>query len=189
MKLYHYSNQEFPCLKTRRAQGAASRDELAMKPAGDRPGVYIDHISFFIERIPLDIMSEIFPTDHSVWRKNNSVFEYTIESSGIHGLAYELVESPEKAALFYDDSISVAKYHSMLRKVNEENKYIGHSNKELEECCRKFLGKTRSFFEQIKSRPNYGEIKYKYAATVPHLMLYPKDGVIYYQTKGKIVIP
>ena len=104
------------------------------------------------------------------------------------GFQYEVVESPEKTKIYYDDDLTIPQYYRLLKEINETNKYIGKSNKDLEAIGERFVGTTTEFFKQIKNRPNYDEIKYKYAATVPHVMLYPHLGQIKPEKISKVKV-
>lgn len=188
MLLYHYSKEKYNTLLTLEKQGAITKEEREKeensfiehsKKAGYlRPGYYFEHISFLFEPPPLENMSTIFPPDHSVWIKGITLYEYVVDTDKIKGFQYEVVESPEKTNIYYDDDLSISQYYRKLKEIIERNKYIGKSNKDLEEIGKRFVGTTTDFFNQIKDRPNYEEIKYKYAATVPHVMLYPYLGQI-----------
>jgi len=197
MLLYHYAANFFEELKTREKQDGYSsvmRDEakkendLYLKKTGiRRPGLYTEHISFFIEKPPLKEISNFFPKDHEVWFKGNKLYEYTIESSSILDFKFEVVEFPEKTEIYYNDEIDLETYYSMLRIEINENGYIGSGNKALEKVTKKLLGNTKSYFEELKTRPNYKDICYKYAATVPHLMLYPDGGYVQYKNVNKVI--
>lgn len=188
MLLYHYSKEKHPLLLTLEKQNKITKEERKQeeknfveeckKHGYIRPGYYFEHISFFFEPPPLDIISNIFPKDHPVWKKNNTLYEYIVDSRTINSFKYEVAEFPEKTKIYYDDKISDKNYHKLIKDIIISNNYIGKNSEELEVASEKFLNNTRSFFEQIKEQPNYDEIKYKYAATVPHVMLYPILGTI-----------
>lgn len=76
----------------------------------------------------------------------------------------------------------------MLKQIIESNKYIGKSNKDLEEIGQRFIRTIAEYFKQIKTRPSYEKIKYIYVATVPHVMLYPHLGRIKVKTINKVVV-
>lgn len=184
MKLYHYANSRFNDLRTLEKQRAITDEEkqkaldYALKE--NKPGFYYEHVSFFFEPIPLDKLSGIFPKDHAVWFSGNEIFQYAVESKHIGDFKYEIVEFPEKTELYYDDDLSISDYHLKLKEAIEANHYIGHNQNEFEKAARHLVGQTERYFLGIKKRPNYDEIKYKYAATVPHVMLYPDKGIIKY---------
>ena len=188
MLLFHYSKEKYNTLLTLEKQRVITKEErekeerefveYSKKAGYMRPGYYFEHISFFFEPPPLDIMSTIFPADHSAWCKGAVLYEHVIDTNDLKGFQYEVVESPEKTNIYYDDDLTIPQYYRLLKQLNENNKYIGKSNKDLEEIGQRFIGTTTEFFKQIKDRPNYDEIKYKYAATVPHVMLYPHLGQI-----------
>lgn len=190
MLLYHYSVNRYAKLKTLAAQGKVSKEERekAEKSHSARPGYYFDHVSFFFDPVPLKTISQYFPKDHPAWKSGNSLFQYVVDSSRIGAFQFEVVESPEKTKIYYDDSIDLETYHRLLAEILSENGYVGSGNDALEKACRKFIRTTDRYFKTIPRRPNYDEIKYKYAATVPHLMLYPESGEISYLSVKKVTV-
>lgn len=189
MLLYHYSKDKFSSLKTVEKQRKIKPIEIQKahedfldfekKYGIQRPGYYYEHISFFFEKIPLDIY-KYFPKDHSVWVKGNKLYEYTIDSKSIKHFGYELVESPEKIKLYYNDDITLDEYFKRMGMLYERERYIGKDNDMFEKVVKynKLAEVQNTYFTLLKDRPNYNEIKYKYAATVPHVMLYPVLGEI-----------
>jgi hypothetical protein len=173
--LYHYSKDLYPELKTRRAQG------VEINKAEDiNERSYYDHISLFLEPIPLDILPSIHKNHHPFYKAGESVYEYSIPLPYLKGWFYTLVESPEKCQLYYDDSVSEQDYHVRMKKIIEENNYEGNDLRELDKIVKKFKGTTRSYFKKLPSMPNYEDIKNKYAPCVPHLMIYSDKGILKY---------
>ena len=190
MKLFHYSVERYGTLKTKEKQGAVTEEDRQKaiqehqdyynKMGIDRPGFYFEHISFFFERPPLERMSKVFPSGHDFWFKGNRVFEHIVDSSSIGSFAFEIVEFPEKYDLYYNDNIDTATYIVKLKEATESLGYIGKGNKALELAVvnNKLLNRTGYYYDLLKSRPNFDKIKNKYAATVPHVMLYPSTGIV-----------
>lgn len=188
MLLYHYAKERHPILLTKEKQNTVTPEdrknaekeyiEHFKKTGYKRPGYYFEHISFFFEPVPLEIMSTIFPRNHSIWTRGNMIFEHVVDSTKIKLFDFEVVEFPEKTEIYYDDSLTDKEYFNKLKQAIKENGYIGKNNEALESVSRKFLGHTEEYFKAIKDRPNYKDIKEKYAATVPHVMLYPHIGKI-----------
>jgi len=199
MKLYHYATTKLTELKTLEKQGAV--DAKLRADARDwyntfkrdygviRPGMYYQHISFFFEPIPLNIPS-YFKSTHDVWVKGKILHEHVVESDSVGVFGYEIAEPPVKTELYYDESLSVEGYHKKLTEMYATGDYMGNGSAELEQAYAKLQlqGKAEEYFKLLPSRPNYDQIGMKYAATVPHLMLYPATGVVDVQSSRKIVL-
>lgn len=169
MLIYHYAAQPFDVLKTLEAQGKTN----------NIPSIpdYNQHISFFLEPIPFDFMGTVFGPKHHTWFPGSTVYEHTVLVKDITGFRYRIVESPEKTLLYYDDTISDNEYHALLAKLIKENHYEGRDPQVFEKIQRKLKGTVREGYAKLSTRPNFAEIRDKYAATVPHVMLYPDKGV------------
>lgn len=191
MLLYHYSSNFYKKLKTRAKQDNYTNEdkrkeqilekEQYKKSGIKRPGLYSEHISFFLEKPPLDKITSFFPKNHHTWFKGNNLFEYIVDSSDLQNFAFEIVEFPEKTELYYNDDISVETYYALLKQEINEKGYIGFGNKKFEKAAKPLIGQTEKYLSLLKTRPNYNDICYKYAATVPHVMLYPEEGIIEYK--------
>lgn len=193
MLFYHYSTQKHSTLKTLLKQGKVKLDEkkkeeeIALKHKTlfgiFRPGYYYEHISFFIDPIPENIAS-YFPKGHDVWFKGNNLYQHVIEidinSSPFY---YEVVEFPERINLYYDDTVDDKLFFSKVGKMLKNEGYIGKGYIELNKVLheKNLLNKTSEYYQLLPNRPNYDKICNKYAATVPHLMLYPLLG--YFKVK------
>jgi hypothetical protein len=175
-QIYHYSETLYHTLLTRRRQG--------FKETNNIPEIngrsYLDHISFFIEPIPLDILPSLHHNKHPFYQNNKSIYEYVISTEELSGCFYHLTESPEKTKLLYDKTITDEQYYEKIERVNEKLNYTGTDIVKLEKLIEKFTGTTRAYFINVPKLPNYEELKTKYAPTVPHLMIYPKNGEIKY---------
>lgn len=196
-KLYHYSQAKFSTLLTREKQGKVTKEDE--KKAHElyvndcklykslRPGYYYEHISFFFDRPPLDRISGCFEGKHEFWKKSNKVFEHVVESSDIHSFLYEIVESPGKTELYYKD-ISDATYYKQLSEMIVKLGLVGKNNQSLEDALVHFQGKTGEYFDLLKTRPNFQDLIKKYAATVPHLMIYPVTGTIKVNSVSQVTL-
>ena len=192
MNLYHYSTQRFDVLKTKRKQGILTKQEIksAERLAENQSsvGAYCDHISFFFERLPLDIQGSVYGKDHPVWFPGNKLFEYELPLVGLPDFDYEVVETPKKTELYYDESLTIPVYKEKLRLLNQKEGYRGNGHKELIKALRPLEGLTRECVAKANSYPNWDEIKYKYAANVPHVMIYPVGGIIHFHKVQKVVL-
>lgn len=185
MKLYHYSAGKFDRLLTLNQQ----HKELGTKVPNKFPGQteeYGTHISFFFDKIPLDIIAGIFGHKHGVWRSHSELYEYVVDSTTIGNFKYHIVESPEKTKLYYDKSLTDKQYDVELDKVEKEMGYWGRGNTVFEASAKPLVGGTRKAYMQLPHHPNFEQIRNKYAATVPHVMLYPDSGVVEYEHCAKV---
>ncbi len=182
MLLYHYSKNSLPILKTRRL--LSTEIQVQSKNKLD----YNDHISFFFERPPFEILGTIFGKDHPVWFPVNKLYEHIVDTQDLDTFFYDLVEFPEKTIMFYDNSIKDSEYFKRMALVIKEKKYQGTSVVDLEKACLSLKGTTREYFSLLPTRVNFSEIKGKYAATVPHLMIYPEKGYVKVRNSKQIVI-
>ncbi len=186
--LYHYSTEEYVELKTLRKQGKIDNEKVKedMKRVEKyrTPGPYIDHISFFMEQVPLDIISKCFLGKHSFWKSGTTLFEHKVDIESIGNLYYHVVESPLKTAI-YDNFPDIPEtkeesleYFRIWEKFQINILERGTSIKNLLIIQKAYKGKVREQYMKISERGDFEEIKYKYAATVPHVMIYPASGII-----------
>lgn len=188
MKLYHYSKEPFSELKTVRYRKQLSKEEIenATRIMNFRQeiGLYFDHISFFFEPIPVKNMGYFFRNvKHDFWFKGNKIFEHVIDSSTIGNFKFNIVESDEITKYSntnWPDDPTVEnklKFFKERRKIEESLKLIGSNNHELETYSAKYTGKILSYYSNAY-KTNDDESMLKYAASVPHVMIYPDSGHI-----------
>ncbi len=193
MNLYHYSSQLLDVLKTKREQNVLTPKQIeeAERQAkiGKLVGAYCDHISFFFERIPLDIQSAIYGNDHPVWFQGNKLYEYEVPVLGLPDFKYDIVETPKKTALYYDESLTIPAYRRKLEALIKAEGYQGKGATELIKALKPLIGTTRECVAKANSYPNWEQIKNKYAANVPHVMIYPTGGLVRFANVRQIIIP
>ena len=184
MNLYHYSNAMYPTLKTLRAQGGLGEDELNKDHTESvrlgRIGAYVDHMSFFFEPLPLDVLGEVYGSEHKVWHSGSKLVQYTVPVQNLGSFKYEIVESPEKVALYYDESLSIEEYKSRLSAVKLEKDYVGMGKDRFEKAIDHLVGNARKAFLRVNKFKDWESTRDKYAANVPHAMTYPRIGEIKY---------
>lgn len=199
MLLYHYSSDKYAQLKTLAKQRKITPEEeekahkefmsdtkFLGRPA---PGYYYDHISFFFERVPLDIIADCFDGEHPFWYHGHVLYEHIVDTRDIKHFTYEVVEFPEKTDMFYDSALSDKEYFRKLKKVMLENHYVGKDEAELERAFGHVDGKVSEYYRQVKTRYDYEDvIKETYAATVPHVMLYPIGGIVVPKEVNKVKV-
>lgn len=217
MKFYHYASEEYEDLRSRLAQGKGKLFIMDRMPAllNDLQGAlavqldkvrfkdewsYERSISLFLEPVPLDIAS-IYQDQHEFWQSGRELVQYEIDISDLpEGIAWRLVESPEKTRLLYEkqdweaameDKTLVAKYVKEVKDKEKAMGYIGHGHDSLRKVANKFNRNTKHYMkEAVKialKYPEDGGFK-KYAASVPHLMIYPGYKPINYQATKTIVL-
>lgn len=191
IKLYHYSKEFYKDLRTLKARGIEI-DKGNPEKKKFKLGAYNEHISFFLEPAPLDILGAIFKdANHEVWIPGNELYEYEISVSHMPEFKYDIVESPLTNDLFYNpkyDDIVDDEWLELLYKKKKEAGEIGYSKREFLKVAPKLIGILRQEYLKIRSRPNWDRIKEKYAATCVHVMLYPEGGIIKYDHFKKVVV-
>lgn len=187
MKLYHYGQAGYKVLKTLEAQRPITRTEkkeaLDMKAYRRNvpPGLYYEHISFMFDPIESDHW-KYFNKNHPVWKKGVSLTEYIVNTSQIGEFKWMIVETPEICDARVDDSVSDEEYWKIYVEVTT-SKYIGDGSRSLEKASREFVGHQKEYLK-IASKLNPNSLKY--AADVPHVMLYPKDGMVLFESSRTI---
>lgn len=193
MNLYHYSKELYPELLTKAQSGSMTpfqiklaRMESRKKGWLDLP--YCDHISFFFEPIPSKLLSELF-TGHPVWFKGNPLYEYVIDLNKLpQEIPYHVVESVKKTAL-YDKFCIEKNWVEDDPKLLEEWMILedekargwgekGNSRNALVKQVFAHQGIIEDTYRAAVKREDFVYNKTKYAANVPHLMLYPPTGSI-----------
>ena len=172
MKLYHYAKEAYPVLKTRAKQGITEQPNVA---GTTTPGfLYNGHISFFLEPIPTDIMAGVYGKDHRTWFPGSKLYEHVVEITRSTVFRYRFVETPEKTAIYVDDSITEADYLKRLDRINKTLLYVGNSYDEFAIPYKRLSGKLKEHILRAKTLPKWN--KDQYACYVPHVMIYPVSG-------------
>lgn len=193
MKLYHYSPIELTELKSKIAQGIKSAGDHGIKG-------YASSISFFLEPIPLDI-AEILKHEHDFWISGRELYQHEIDSNDLPlNVDFILVETPDKTKLLYDEQDwtkaegnpeLVKQYKQEIEDLENKKGYRGKGRMKLVHVCKPFTkGISKYYQDMYKLHCKYPEdnlIK-KYAATVPHLMVYVGRDSIPVTTAKKITL-
>lgn len=217
MKLYHYATEEFPDLRSRLAQGKGKLFTPDRLPElfNNLQGAIIKQldkvypkdewsyersISLFLAPIPLDI-AKIYKGQHELWQSGKELVQYEIDSQSLPaGIGWRLCESPEKTRLLYQhqdwkaaekDKTLIPIYLKEIKDKEEKLGYIGHGREKLDKACKPFVKSNRQFMEEAANIalefPEDGGFK-KYAACVPHLMIYPGYKPVEYVKVKTIVL-
>lgn len=183
MKLYHYSTSQFAELQSRRKSGLPIPE--VVKTSDD----YLDHISFFFDPIPSKILPEIFSKGHPFWFAGHRIYEHVIEVNELDDhIRFHVVESLNKTKLmdecveewnWVDDNPQLLKqWNLLIDHMQLKWGEVGETRTKLKEQIRKNVGYTQSCFILAGQRYDFQDGYNKYAANVPHLMLYPDSGII-----------
>jgi hypothetical protein len=87
-----------------------------------------------------------------------------------------------------DHSVSADDYYKSMLEIMIKKKYRGSGNNELELGAKPLVNKTEHFFKKAKDHERFETFKNKYAACVPHVMIYPDNGIIDYLGVTKVTI-
>ena len=204
LKLYHYSSLLYPTLLTKRKSGAASKEEIKQaerRASGKGPDMkpYVDHISFFFDPIPSVMLSRIFGTNHQVWFTGSKLYEYTVTVDSLSDdFSFEVVESAQRTKLldvfsekhdWVNDNPATLKLweaHEIKHKLQWGE--IGRGKQALKVQMLGTDGDLGKAFLSAYNRPDFEDGRFKYAANVPHVMIYPSSGEIQYTAVERLTI-
>lgn len=188
MFLYHYGAAGYKALKTLEAQRPvtqAERKEALQKLEeiwyNVPPGPYYQHISFLFDPISTDHW-KYFNRSHPVWNKGTILTEYVVDTSQIGEFKWMIVETPEITEPRRDETVSDEDFRKLYIRVNQA-KYVGSGSGALEKASREFVGHQKEYLK-IASKLNPDSMRY--AADVPHVMLYPKEGMVLFESQRRI---
>lgn len=177
MLLYHYNTNLFKDIRSLALQEGSGNVEPSR--------AYNHSVSFLFEPIPLDI-AQILKGKGKEWKSGMKLIEYEIDIKNLQSdILFHITESPEKVDLLYNkQDWSSAKGHpelvkGFLKEVSELEQrlgYIGEGRQDLIKGINKIpKGIRRYYVEAVKICDNNNEtaVYDKYAALVPHVMVYP----------------
>lgn len=188
MKLYHYAITKLPMIKTKGAQGVVSK--LEMKEADrlakmmEEVGPYYQHLSFFFDPIPRNIAT-IFGKGHNFWYVGNKIYEHVVEASDLIPFKWHLMEMQETSSLadtmVWGEGVSREQRRLQIRELNKHDRlkgYMGDDLASMEEAIEELDVVTAEAFMAERKRDKNRESFQQYAAGVPHLMIYPENGMV-----------
>jgi hypothetical protein len=194
MKLYHYSDSQYAQLQSRRVSGLPVPEGVRVSDD------YLDHISFFFTPIPSKLMPDIFYKGHPFWYKGHKLYEHVIEVDDLEDeFNFRVVESERKTALLDEfskehdwethDPKKFALWKAELFKMQKKYGEIGF-NKAAFKTFLKTLPRdvTRYGYLAAKARDDFDWGYNKYAANVPHVMLYPRTGIVAVKEVSELTI-
>lgn len=186
MKLYHYSKHLLPDLKTLLQQGISEERKLEIEALSKARGAkfpYYDHISFFVDPVPLDIIHTLFPKNHPAWAYGTKLYQYEINTGDIDLKYFTMIESNVDQWLnpFYVDWLGGvhSRTKSFVKKLIGEN---GYTLEALEKAITPYVGKTRAAY--LKGDRS---LSLQYAPDVPHVMIYPHKPIQWTKVFGVTV--
>jgi hypothetical protein len=193
MVLYHYSKQLFNELKTssalhRKPEELTKINKLIEKHTSK----YSDHISLFLEPVPLNILGTIYKgVGHDIWYTGSKLYEYQVNIDNLPYFKYNLMETPFEIELLEDDryeDLSLEEYIDLLYRKKKELHLVGDNVKEFKRQVALFTGLTQKKFTKLRDNPNWDKLKLLYAPTIPHVMLYPKGGIVNYEKVTEVEV-
>lgn len=196
MKLYHYSLEPFETILAKWRQGPV--------PQTAQWGDYIDHggrppyernISLFIEPLPVDTIAAIFNNEHKFYTPGTIVYEHVIDSEQWkdYAIPYRLVETPMIVRLinqfdFYSGKDKIEKFKIKLNKIEVAKGLGGEDYHQMLKAIKPYIGMTEGYFHHSRNGVYAEENKEKYAAGVPHLMIYPFSGEVKVESVRRITL-
>ena len=198
MKLYHYSTEKLPSIKTKGAQGKLSKLEMreAKRIADfmEEVGPYYAHISFFFDPIPRNI-AEIFGKGHDFWFEGNVIYEHVVDAEDLVPFKWHMMEMRETMALAdtmtWGEGVSREQRRLQIRELNRHDKnkgYVGDNVESLVALIEELDIVTAEAFIAERKRDKDRESFQQYAAGVPHLMVYPEAGLVKPRYVEKIIL-
>jgi len=171
MKLYHYAHEKFPQLETLHYRQVKKEGVHASADYGK-------HISFFFDPLDPIVLDQVYGDHHAFWKHGAQIWEHECDSHAFGDFTYYIAETPEKLELFYEyhaNKITLNQYYRRLDPILKAHQYEGNQH-QLDHAAAKFVGHTSRYQRDAHRYPNWEEVKNKYAACVPHVMLYPQLG-------------
>ncbi len=185
--LYHYSVERYTELSSLAARGLQKKGFEAKE---SDPFAYNKSISFFFEPIPLDL-PEILRREHNFWKTGAELYQYEISTVQLkEETPYILTEGEEIVDLIYNkqdwskvkgDASLISKYKEEIRALELKLKYKGTNIEDLIRVSKKYRTGIRERYKALyELNLKYPEdnLLDKYAATVPHVMIYTDKLVI-----------
>jgi hypothetical protein len=198
MKLYHYSKDLYSRLESRLFRSVSDKKELEEQITWNKevngPGIYDASISLFIDPVPLSLLGRLFGEGHHTWFNGNELYEYVIDVDSLgNDFIYNIVETPSDVKLldetdWVDTDEFFIEYKNKLNTIKRSTGEIGSTLSGLKHQLAKYKGMTKDFYIIARKRSDAEEHFNKYAANVPHVMLYPKKGIINIESVNMVIV-
>lgn len=204
MYLYHYSADIRNPIMTKAMSGFITKENVLkerLKAKNSRwpARAYCDHVSFFFEPIPAALLPTLFPSDHSAWAKGKVLYEHLVKVDSLPSIIpYDVVEASSTISAYdkfslennwVDDNPTL-----LLEWMLFEDKFMrrnGDRGNSLNVLKQKIVENQNQLVEKFtegSKREDFIYNKYKYAACVPHLMIWPPSGMFEASTVNRIVM-
>lgn len=202
MRLYHYNTKQLDFLQSLYGRGISKEDktrlgDLATETEG--PFAYTKNLSFFMEPIPIDL-PKILHNEHAFWSSGRVLFEHIIDTKEFpHDVPYRLVESTEKTDLIFNkqnwelaegNPELTALYKKQLKDLEQELNLEGTGVSNLIRVASRYKGIRKNYKEAYKIYKRFPEDRLieKYAACVPHLMVYTAEKKIRVSLVNEVIL-
>lgn len=181
MYIYHYSREFFKDLRTLKAQGK--------DPVNAHRKDYGTHISFFFDPLPLKKIAGLFKNEHPFYQMGEGIYEYVVNVNILGDIKYDVVESPGVVKIRDDfpwrsntqeSDQEIIEFRKLKDAYKEKEGETGVTLSGLKKQIALYRGKSFDYFRESVKRSDFDDNRTKYAANVPHVMLFPKNGVIKY---------
>lgn len=146
---------------------------------------YLDHISFFLEPIPLRLGTMFEDVHHPTWYRGAVLYEHIIDASVLK-FAFDLIETSAERyynKLHWRDEFDLAENKRLkdefLRRRDQFlleqglSAPMGYNASKLTSAYEPFSGLLTEFFQRQIDTTQAEELRKYYACNVPHVMLYP----------------
>lgn len=108
--------------------------------------------------------------------------QYTVDTSQIGDFKWMIVETPEITDAKYDETMTEKDFWDLYVKINQ-TKYIGEGSASLDKAAKEFIGHQDKY---LKLAHRLDPHSTRYAADVPHVMLYPKEGMVLFESNRTV---
>jgi hypothetical protein len=192
MNIYHYDKNKYSELLTLELQNNLTKEEKIewerRSKFRQEPYSYYQHISFFIDPIPSEILGDFYPKDHHSWAKGNQLWEYVVNIDDLNIKSWIIVESPLKRIIedflpWIENDTYKQFYFKILNTARFLNNERGNDLESLKKQLPRFKGLTKDAYLKLKDHPNFKNMVHMYAPTVPHLFIYTDYPVTQFKTQ------
>jgi hypothetical protein len=203
-RLYHYSTAKYPAIKSREAQGViTSKEDLRYQKERIKqthfPDIYDRSISLFIDPIPRDI-AKYYGHRHTFWKTGEAIYEHCIcldvgvdVNDANRLIKFVVVETP-----YVFELMETCEFNTKAERINFFDRAfklmlvhhdVGEGWPQLEKCIKRWAGKTGKNYSTLMQDEHFEEeILPRYAARIPHLIVWPADGTLPVSETKRIVL-
>lgn len=168
--------------------------EIEDKDYKSEVGLYSDHVSFMIDKVPIAVIGDLYKNKHDYWYNGNKMFEYTVDTKDLEkNILYRVVETPTTVKMldeveWKENEEWERAYYRKKLKVQENRGEVGKGIASLDGQLELFKGTILDSYRKLVKRKDFEEVKDLFAPYVPHLFLYPKNGIIHYCDVREVTI-